>query len=345
MKLLLQVSPTLPVATAFSSSMIPPIQQRTTNNNRKKKNRIYNNNNNKNNSQVLLYATPTPNDVDEGEAISRRDLLLQSPIAIGGAIVYVKLVSDAFQKLARGDQVYPDGHETRVEDTFARAMVASIPPSSIDRPLRVLEIGIGNSWRVNTRGLYHSSLDHLSSKGVTKVELTGVDISVPNSKTIEQLSNQMKQYNDKIDVDINVVQQSITSKSLPFDDGYFDCVVGSLVLCSVDDQNIAIQEIQRLVRPKGGTYGYVEHVAVNPDRGENYPILELQQNVFDPLQQRVADNCHLHRFTDDSISTIFGIMDNGSKTARSTSVFSERYLVEDMWPVSCQCRGVIQRMA
>jgi hypothetical protein len=69
--------------------------------------------------------------------------------------------------------------------------------------------------------------------------------------------------------------------------------------------------------------------------------LDFQQKLFDPLQQAVADNCHLHRFTDDNIDRIFNVQDSAS----SSQVFYERFLVDDMWPVSCQSCGVIQRKA
>jgi SAM-dependent methyltransferase len=271
---------------------------------------------------------------------SRRELF-KSPVAIGGALVYAKLVADAAGKLARGDLVYPAAHETRVEDIIARAALASIP--SENRPLRVLEVGIGKDWRVGRRGLYHSALDQLSSRGVTKLELSGVDISVPNAAILEDASSRINQYgaSHNLDVNVHVIRQSITSR-LDFPDGWFDCVVGSLLLCSVDDQDAALQEIKRLVRPTGGTFGYVEHVAVNPD--EPYQILDWQQKLLDPFQQAVAENCHLHRFTDDTVSNIFGI-DDTQGSASATRLFSERFLVKDMWPVSCQCCGVVQRIA
>jgi ubiquinone/menaquinone biosynthesis C-methylase UbiE len=42
-----------------------------------------------------------------------------------------------------------------------------------------------------------------------------------------------------------------------------DAITNSLVLCSAEDQDQATTEIKRLVNPNGGTYGYIEHVAVN----------------------------------------------------------------------------------
>jgi ubiquinone/menaquinone biosynthesis C-methylase UbiE len=105
------------------------------------------------------------------------------------------------------------------------------------------------------------------------------------------------------------------------------------------DPKAAIQEIKRLVRPSGGTFGYVEHVAVNPS--EPYRFLEWQQTTLDPLQQFLADNCHLHRYTQETIRQVF--LEESNEKARAIS--EDRFLVDKMWPVTSQCCGVIQRQA
>jgi ubiquinone/menaquinone biosynthesis C-methylase UbiE len=107
----------------------------------------------------------------------------------------------------------------------------------------------------------------------------------------------------------------------------------SLVLCSVSDQERVLREIKRLLN-SGGCYGWVEHVAVDLENENNQSFLELQQRVLDPLQQAVAHNCHLHRRTDQVISSIF----------ETSAEFLERdsFFVTDMWPVSCQCSGILK---
>ena len=49
------------------------------------------------------------------------------------------------------------------------------------------------------------------------------------------------------------------AEDLPFEDGTFDAVVSTLVLCGVDDQPRAIREIRRVLRP-GGQFLFFEHV-------------------------------------------------------------------------------------
>lgn len=81
-------------------------------------------------------------------------------------------------------------------------------------------------------------------------------------------------------------------EALPFADGAFDVVVASLVLCSVRDPPKVLAEISRALRP-GGRFVSIEHVL-----GDEGSALAAQQRLLDPLQQVLADGCHLSRRTD-----------------------------------------------
>ena len=283
---------------------------------------------------------------NSGLELSRRELFT-IPIGIGGAVFYGKLLSDATEKFTRGDLAYPDSHERRAKTTMASAIAASLPQSQssvernpndlgIGRPLRILEVGIGKDCRVIRRGLYKDAFAEVSSRGVSEIQLTGVDIVSPTTTTMERAKDVLrrKKEGDGADVSFEFVEGSLTSR-LDFPDGYFDCVLCTLTLCSVEDQITALGEIKRVIRKDGGTFGYVEHVAVNPD--EPYRLLELEQLAFDGFQQIVADNCHLHRYTEDSIYSVLGVSDGTSRV-----LAKERFLVDQMWPVSCQTCGVVQ---
>ena len=49
------------------------------------------------------------------------------------------------------------------------------------------------------------------------------------------------------------------AEDLPFEDGAFDVVVSTLVLCGVDDQARAVREVRRVLRPEGHLL-FLEHV-------------------------------------------------------------------------------------
>lgn len=55
------------------------------------------------------------------------------------------------------------------------------------------------------------------------------------------------------------------AEDLPYDDGTFDTVVSTLVLCGVDDQPRAIREMRRVLKP-GGQLLFLEHVRADDDR-------------------------------------------------------------------------------
>jgi ubiquinone/menaquinone biosynthesis C-methylase UbiE len=82
---------------------------------------------------------------------------------------------------------------------------------------------------------------------------------------------------------------------LPMENESFDAVVATLVLCSVPEQQAALKEIYRVLRP-GGHYAFIEHVAAIDRPGR----LKWQRRL-EPIWKRIAGNCHLTRQTADAI--------------------------------------------
>lgn len=81
---------------------------------------------------------------------------------------------------------------------------------------------------------------------------------------------------------------------LPFEDASFDTVVGTLVMCSVDDQARALAEVRRVLKP-AGEYRFYEHI-----RYEN-PIGALSQALIAPIWGWCGAGCHPDRKTVDAI--------------------------------------------
>ena len=248
---------------------------------------------------------------DETE-LSRRSLIGISAGALS-SYLYGKQVAKSLDRIE-----YPQLHEDYVKSTIQIALQNA--PQVGGRPLRILEVGIGKTARLLRRNLYTFPPESSS------IELTGLDLQLPSSKVIEQISLPDR-------AKLQTVQASITSAT-PFPTGYFDSIICCLTLCSVDDPVSAVLEMKRLLRSDGGTLGYVEHVAVEQDDTEHQSLKWIQE-VLEPLQVFVADNCHLHRNTDATIRDVF------SSDARCLQ--HERFYVSDMWPVSCQSCGVLQR--
>jgi ubiquinone/menaquinone biosynthesis C-methylase UbiE len=78
---------------------------------------------------------------------------------------------------------------------------------------------------------------------------------------------------------------------LPVEDASLDAGVVSLVLCSVPDQDVALAELHRKIKP-GGELRFYEHVIAN--RPSRRRVQRFLDKTFYP---RVAGGCHLTRDT------------------------------------------------
>lgn len=85
-----------------------------------------------------------------------------------------------------------------------------------------------------------------------------------------------------------------TADALPLPDASIDAGVVSLVLCSVPDQQTALAELFRVIRP-GGELRFYEHVGAEDPRRAR-----LQRRV-EPIWSRFGGGCHLTRATEESI--------------------------------------------
>jgi ubiquinone/menaquinone biosynthesis C-methylase UbiE len=94
---------------------------------------------------------------------------------------------------------------------------------------------------------------------------------------------------------VQVEVQDGTAEALPAGDGEFDAAVASLVLCSVPNQQVALRELARVLRP-GGELRFYEHVV------SNRPATARVQRALDAtIYPPLAGGCHCARDTGAAI--------------------------------------------
>ncbi|MBT8160286.1 class I SAM-dependent methyltransferase [Arthrobacter terricola] len=85
------------------------------------------------------------------------------------------------------------------------------------------------------------------------------------------------------------------AEKIPAPDHSADAVVVSLVLCSVPNQEAALAEIRRVLRPEG-TLAFYEHVR------SRRRFTAAVEDLVSPAWQRLAGGCHPNRNTLDAIA-------------------------------------------
>lgn len=138
----------------------------------------------------------------------------------------------------------------------------------------ILEIGAGTG----------SNLRHYSQQ---QQPLT---LSEPDSWMRQQLQKKLARHHFRRPIIVN----DWCAEEIGLPDRSVDTVVSTLVLCSVQDQQQALKEIERVLRP-GGQLLFIEHV-----RSDNETTARWQQR-FESLWRCACGNCHLTRETALSI--------------------------------------------
>ncbi len=85
------------------------------------------------------------------------------------------------------------------------------------------------------------------------------------------------------------------AEALPFEDGAFDTVVSTLVLCTVPDPEAALRELHRVLKP-GGRLLFIEHI-----RSESPRWARWQDRLNAPWRA-FAEGCNCNRATLDMLA-------------------------------------------
>ena len=131
---------------------------------------------------------------------------------------------------------------------------------------QVLEIGFGSG--LNTR-FYPS-------------EVTGVSAVEP-SDVAWRLSEERRGRSD-----VPVARSGLDGQHLAEADASHDAALVTFSLCTIEDPELALREVRRVVRP-GGRLHFVEH-GLAPEPG-----VSRWQRRLEPVQRRMAGGCHLTR--------------------------------------------------
>lgn len=136
---------------------------------------------------------------------------------------------------------------------------------------KVLEVGAGTGVNL---GFYNDNVNELI-------------ISEPD----KHMQNRLR---DKLS-NLSIKKYSIEDfgmEDIELEDDSLDCVVSTLVCCSVTNPEKSLQQVYRVLKP-GGKFLFLEHVAAhdNPNRLK-------WQNRINPIWKRLAGNCHTNRDTE-----------------------------------------------
>jgi ubiquinone/menaquinone biosynthesis C-methylase UbiE len=91
---------------------------------------------------------------------------------------------------------------------------------------------------------------------------------------------------------VRITVLDATAESVPHEDGAFDSIVSSLVLCSVGDQAVALAEMRRVLAPRG-ELRFFEHVVARKSLGRAVQGGLDSSGVWPQL----GAGCHLSRDT------------------------------------------------
>jgi ubiquinone/menaquinone biosynthesis C-methylase UbiE len=158
------------------------------------------------------------------------------------------------------------GRKARGEDEYRRELLAGLSG-------RVIEVGAGNGLNFP---FYPETVD----------EVVAVE---PEPVLREAAAKTAREAPVRVEVVDGV------SGRLPAEDEAFDAGVASLVLCSVPDQQRALAEFRRVIRPRGELRFYEHVVAERPIPAR---LQRLADATFWP---RVGGGCHLSRDTQAAI--------------------------------------------
>lgn len=104
----------------------------------------------------------------------------------------------------------------------------------------------------------------------------------PSEKMLERSKKRVGSFKGELETILS------SAGKIPLPKGSVDCVVSTFTLCSVPSSLAVLQEVRRILRPKGSLL-FLEH-GLAPD-----PSVQRWQKRLTPIQKRIGGGCHLDR--------------------------------------------------
>ncbi len=179
--------------------------------------------------------------------------------------------------------------------------------STYDSAMRGGEQGGRAQWRQELLGTASGDVLEIGAGTGLNVEyyredLNSLVLAEPDSYMRSRLTTRASECGHS---SVEVVDAA--AERLPWDDGTFDTVVSTLVLCSVQNVRQALAEIRRVLRPEGRLI-FLEHVVAHDNSG-----LRRWQRLLEPIWRPLQGNCHLTRDTAEALTQAGYVVDELKK--------------------------------
>lgn len=160
---------------------------------------------------------------------------------------------------------------------FSRVCMRLVQSTKLD-PIRCGLIGDVNG-RVLELGPGPGTNFRCWENGTNILTWTGVE---PNTYFAKAIDNEKTKRNIAFETDI----VWLNGENIDVAAGSFDAVVGTHVLCSVDDVTAVLDQVDRALKV-GGTYYFMEHVAADDQNKK----LQTWQGIMAPFFKVIGNGC------------------------------------------------------
>jgi ubiquinone/menaquinone biosynthesis C-methylase UbiE len=131
--------------------------------------------------------------------------------------------------------------------------------------------------------------------------VTELILTEPYPHMVAKLEEKVRNYPGRVQLTV------AGAEKLPFEDGSVDTVAAAMILCTVPDPDIALAEIQRVLKP-GGQYLFLEHVR-NAD-----PRVARRQDIIQKGWYWFGNECHCNRPTVETLRNSSLVIENLTET-------------------------------